>query len=487
MSTEVTMPTLGLTMEEGTVTEWLKQEGDSVAKDEPLFVVETDKASMEVPSPTGGVLQKIIAEVGATVPVRQAVAVIGETAGDGGRRAEGGERTAEAEAPAETEVTQAVQPMQPAAAQPAAVSAPTQSPSALRPPPSAQAPPSAVRPPPSAAGERVRVSPRARRVAGELQVDLHNLRGSGPEGRIIERDIRAAAEAGQAEPAERVVASPLARKLAAEHGIELTSLQGSGPAGRIVEKDVMAAVEAAPAEAPAAAPRPPAPAPPIQLGRLRRLTAERMAASAQAVARVTLFMTIDMSEAVRFRTQLAPEFERRYGARLGYDAMIAKAVGLALRDHPELNAQWADGAVRPMPEVNVGTAVALDEGLLVVVVRQADVRPLHQVQSELIELVEKARANRLSPDDMSGSTFTITNLGNYGVEAFTPIVNLPEAAILGVGRIAREPAVVDDELAIREQMALSLAFDHRVADGAPAARFLQRVKDILEAPYILLT
>jgi pyruvate dehydrogenase E2 component (dihydrolipoamide acetyltransferase) len=484
MSTEVTMPTLGLTMEEGTVTEWLKQEGDSVAKDEPLFVVETDKASMEVPSPTGGVLQKIIAEVGATVPVRQAVAVIGETAGDGGRKAEGGGGPAEAPAAAQAQATEAPQPMQPAVAEPAAAepavaSAPTQVPA-----------PPAPRPPPSApaSGERLRVSPRARRVAGELQVDVRDLRGSGPEGRIIERDIRAAAEAGQAVPAERVVASPLARKLAAEHGIELTGLQGSGPAGRIVEKDVMAAVEAAPAEAPAAAARAAAaPAAPVQLGRLRRLTAERMAASAQAVARVTLFMTIDMSEAVRFRTQLAPEFERRYGARLGYDAMIAKAVGLALRDHPELNAQWAEGAVRPMSEVNVGTAVALDEGLLVVVVRQADARPLHQVQSELIELVEKARANRLSPDDMSGSTFTITNLGNYGVEAFTPIVNLPEAAILGVGRIAREPAVVDDELAIREQMALSLAFDHRVADGAPAARFLQRVKDILEAPYILLT
>ena len=134
-----------------------------------------------------------------------------------------------------------------------------------------------------------------------------------------------------------------------------------------------------------------------------------------------------------------------------------------------------------------GTAVALDEGLLVVVVREVDARPLHQVQSELLDLVEKARANRLGPDDLSGSTFTITNLGNYGVEAFTPIVNLPEAAILGVGRITRQPAVVDDQLAIRDQMTLSLAFDHRVADGAPAARFLQRLKEILEAPYILLT
>jgi pyruvate dehydrogenase E2 component (dihydrolipoamide acetyltransferase) len=167
--------------------------------------------------------------------------------------------------------------------------------------------------------------------------------------------------------------------------------------------------------------------------------------------------------------------------------MIAKGAAQALREHPELNAQWADGAVRPLAQVNIGIAVALDEGLLVVVVRDTDAKSLHQIQADLSGLVEKARSGRLGPDDVTGSTFTLTNLGNYGVEAFTPIVNLPEAAILGVGRIARQPAVVGNELAIREQMTLSLAFDHRVADGAPAARFLQRLQQILEAPYILLT
>jgi pyruvate dehydrogenase E2 component (dihydrolipoamide acetyltransferase) len=167
--------------------------------------------------------------------------------------------------------------------------------------------------------------------------------------------------------------------------------------------------------------------------------------------------------------------------------MIAKAAALALRDHPELNAQWADGAVRPLEHVHIGTAVALDEGLLVAVVRDVDTKPLHAVQSELLGLVDKARAGRLGPDEMTGASFTITNLGGYGVEAFTPIVNLPEAAILGVGQIARGPAVENDQLVIHDQMKLSLAFDHRVADGAPAARFLQRLKEILEAPYILLT
>ena len=468
MSTEVIMPTLGLTMEEGTIVKWLKREGETVNKDEPLFEVETDKAVNEVPAPTSGVLQRIIAAEGTTVPVRQAIAVIAEPG-------EPGPAPAPAAGPVEA--------------------APSPAPARPEPGPAAAPPQLAQRGP--TAGPR-RVSPRARRLARELGVEVGGLVGSGPEGRVVERDVRAAAQARPAAaPAGRVLASPLARKLAAEHQIDLAGLVGSGPGGRIVEKDVLAAVEASrAAAAPAPSPAAPTPTPaeprpaaagPVPLGRLRRITAERMAASSKVVARVTLFMTVDMAEAVRFRTQLAPEFERRYGARLGYDTMIAKACGLALRDHPELNAQWADGAVQPLEEVNVGVAVALDEGLLVVVLRNADARPLHQLQSDLNGLVERARAGRLSPDDISGSTFTITNLGAYGVEGFTPIVNLPEAAILGVGKIARQPAVVDDQLAIREQMTLSLAFDHRVTDGAPAGRLLQRVKEVLEAPYVLLT
>lgn len=460
MAFEVIMPTLGLTMEEGTITEWLKQEGDLVAKDEPLFVVETDKAAMEVPAPASGVLSRIIAAVGATVAVREPIALIGEAD-------QVSELVAAAGAPSTTAGATAV------------ASAPAKAPH---------------RQP----DQRLRVSPAARRVARELSVDLHSLNGTGPEGRIVERDVRAATSTSPAPTAtpaagERIVASPLARKLAVEHGVDISALRGSGPGGRIVERDVLASVAARPTTPTptlAAAPPPsPAVAPaagPVPLGRLRRITAERMAASSQAVARVTLFMPVDMAEAVRFRTQLAPEFERRYGARLSYDAMIAKAAALALRDHAELNAQWADGAVRPLEAVNIGVAVALDDGLVVTVVRDADARALQAIQAELNTLVEKARAGRLGPDDVSGSTFTITNLGGYGVESFTPIVNLPEAAILGVGRIAKLPAVVDDALTIREQMTLSLAFDHRVADGAPAARFLQRLKEILEAPYILL-
>ena len=479
MPHQVTMPMLGLTMEEGTITEWLKQPGDAVAKEEPLFVVETDKSAVEVGAPASGVLSQIIVQVGQTVPVSAPIAVI----------AQPGEAV---EAPASPA------PAPPAAAAPAPAGAPS------APEPSASPAPAAAAP--RAAGERQAVSPRARMVARELGIDVTSVTGTGPGGRVVERDVRAAAAAAPLAPAvavppERIVASPLARKLAEEHGVDLAQVSGSGPGGRITERDVTAFVDAR-----AAAPAAPAPAevsatlPAVAaatgafepLNRVRRITADRMAASARSVARVTLLMEVDMTEAVRFRTQLAPEFEKRYGARLAYDAMIAKACAIGLAEHPHVNAQWQDADIgqpaglRLQPNVNVGIAVAAEAGLLVVVVRDADQKPLAQVNSDLMGMVAKSKQGGLGPDELSGSTFTITNLGGYGVEAFTPIVNPPESAILGIGRIAKRPAVVDGQIVPRDLMYLSLAFDHRVVDGAPAAQFLRRVKECLEAPYVLL-
>ncbi|HZO29381.1 MAG TPA: dihydrolipoamide acetyltransferase family protein [Chloroflexota bacterium] len=479
MPHQVTMPMLGLTMEEGTITEWLKQPGDAVAKEEPLFVVETDKSAVEVGAPASGVLSQIIVQVGQTVPVSAPIAVI----------AQPGEAVEARASPA---------PAPPAAAAPAPAGAPS------APEPSASPAPAAAAP--RAAGERQAVSPRARMVARELGIDVTSVTGTGPGGRVVERDVRAAAAAAPLAPAvavppERIVASPLARKLAEEHGVDLAQVSGSGPGGRITERDVTAFVDAR-----AAAPAAPAPAevsatlPAVAaatgafepLNRVRRITADRMAASARSVARVTLLMEVDMTEAVRFRTQLAPEFEKRYGARLAYDAMIAKACAIGLAEHPHVNAQWQDADIgqpaglRLQPNVNVGIAVAAEAGLLVVVVRDADQKPLAQVNSDLMGMVAKSKQGGLGPDELSGSTFTITNLGGYGVEAFTPIVNPPESAILGIGRIAKRPAVVDGQIVPRDLMYLSLAFDHRVVDGAPAAQFLRRVKECLEAPYVLL-
>jgi pyruvate dehydrogenase E2 component (dihydrolipoamide acetyltransferase) len=347
-------------------------------------------------------------------------------------------------------------------------------------------------------------------VARELGIDEASVTGSGPGGRVVERDVRAAAAAAPlvpavAAPPERIVASPLARKLAEEYAVDLDQITGTGPGGRITEKDVTAFVEAREAAPPHVVMPPPREEAPATLeevagvtaafeplSRVRRITADRMAASARSVARVTLLMEVDMTEAVRFRTQLAPEFEKRYGARLAYDAMIAKACAIGLSEHPHVNAQWQDASdgqpagLRLQPNVNVGIAVAAEAGLLVVVVRDADRKPLSQVNADLMTMVGRSKQGGLTPDELSGSTFTITNLGGYGVEAFTPIVNPPESAILGIGRIAKRPAVVDGQIVPRDLMYLSLAFDHRVVDGAPAAQFLQRVKECLEAPYVLL-
>jgi len=484
VATRVIMPTLGLTMEQGTIVRWLKREGESVERDEPLFTVETDKATMDVAAPAGGVLARVLVPEGAVVPVLETIALI----------AAPGEAL-----PDEVSATTLVMPR--VDARPAAPTAPPSD----RQPASAAAAPPAPAPRPAEAGRRRAgwpASPRARRAAAELGVDLTQVQGTGPDGRIVEADVKRHA-AGQRATAVRV--TPLAQRLALELGVDLAAVQGSGPGGRIQRQDVEAAARpaasAAPTielPAPTAAPRPaPAPAAPARaataassrlatLGRLRRITAERMALSARTVARVTLFAEIDFDEAVRFRAQLAPELERRYGARLSYDALFARACALALAEHPSLNAHWTDEGPRLFEQVDVGVAVALPDGLVVPVVRDAARRPLWEIAGALNDLVDRARAGRLTPDDFGG-TFTITSLGKYGVEGFTPIVNPPEVAILGVGAIQPKPVAVDGTVVVRQRLTLSLAFDHRATDGAPAAEFLARVREALEKPYILLT
>jgi pyruvate dehydrogenase E2 component (dihydrolipoamide acetyltransferase) len=439
MPVSVTMPMLGLTMEEGTVAEWLKNEGDTVRRDEPLLMVEMDKGTVEVPAPASGVLARILVQPGTTVAVRTPIAEISEVG-------------AAAAAPAPTASSPA-----PPAGGPGDL--PSRTPSA--------APVTAASAPTTPAGSRRLAfsSPRARMRARELGVDLGQLRGTGPHGRIIEADVL------EATPA-RVLATPVARRLAQEHGVDLSELKGSGPGGRITQDDVARA--AAPTDT-----RP--------LSRIRRITAERMAASAQATARVTLFVEADFSEASRFRRQLQPEFARLGVDKLPWDAVIAKAAALAIAEHPHIQSQWTSSGVEQPRGVHVGVAVALEpEGLVVPVLRDADARSLRELAAELLELVDTARAGRLSPSEMQGGTFTITNLGAYRVDGFTPIINPPETAILGVGRIADKAVVVDGKVEPRTMCTLSLSFDHRVVDGVPAAAFLARLAELLERPYALL-
>jgi pyruvate dehydrogenase E2 component (dihydrolipoamide acetyltransferase) len=322
--------------------------------------------------------------------------------------------------------------------------------------------------------------------ARALDVDLTTLHGSGPHGRIVEADVLATSDG---DTATRVLITPLARRLAQEHGIAVEELQGTGPGGRITQDDVQRAADqrtpGADQSTPGAAPFQPNVVP---LSRIRRITAERMAVSAQATARVTLFLDADFSEAARFRTQLQPEFARLGVPKLPWDALIAKAAALALAEHHTLVAQWVEGqGLRPADTVHVGVAVALDpEGLVVPVLRDVGRRSLRELAGELVGLVDKARAGRLSPGEMQGGTFTITNLGAYRIDGFTPIINPPETAILGVGRIADKPVVVDGKVGVATLCTLSLSFDHRVVDGATAAAFLARLAELLERPYALL-
>jgi pyruvate dehydrogenase E2 component (dihydrolipoyllysine-residue acetyltransferase) len=481
MATPVTMPMLGLTMEEGTVAEWLKAEGEAVAKDEPLLTVEMDKGTVEVPSPAAGVLRRIVVQPGTTVPVRTLIAEIGSA---DEVLAPETSATTPAGGPGDLPRAEASR----AEAATASTAAPLPPPSSITPDPSREASRDASSGA-SPARQRLFASPRARLRARESGIELTTLRGSGPHGRIVEADVLAATGA----TASRVTATPLARRLAEEHGVSIADLRGSGPGGRITQEDVLRAAATQPMTT--AVPAPAAGQPPsttqvgVQpLSRIRRITAERMAASSGAAARVTLFLDADFTEATHFRSQLQPEFERLGVARLPWDAIIAKAAALALGEHTSLLAQWVEGqGLQRHEAVNVGVAVTLEpEGLVVPVLRDADKRSLRDLARELLELVGKARAGRLSPGEMQGGSFSITNLGGYRIDGFTPILNPPETAILGVGRIADKAVVINGALAVRTMCTLSLSFDHRVVDGAPAAAFLARLAELLERPYALL-
>jgi pyruvate dehydrogenase E2 component (dihydrolipoamide acetyltransferase) len=285
-----------------------------------------------------------------------------------------------------------------------------------------------------------------------------------------------------------VRASPLARRLAEEAGIDLSQVEGTGPGGRILQEDVERAI-AARREAPAA---PVAAAPAagrtIPFKGVRRTIGQRMHESLQTMAQLTITMEVDVTEAGRMCQELSERWQSEPGGGVSvtYTHAIVKAAALALAEHPRLNSTLEGDTIRLLDEVNVGVAVALDEGLIVPVVREADRKPLRQIAVEARELSEKARQGTLTVDEVTGGTFTVTTLGMYDVDVFTPIVNPPQCAILGVGRVKEVPAFEGDRVVRRSVLNLSLSFDHRVVDGAPAAEFLRRVKHYLEDPHLLL-
>ena len=336
------------------------------------------------------------------------------------------------------------------------------------------------------------ISPRARRVAGELGIDWTQLQGSGRTGRIVERDVRAAAQAAAAQADTRsaapVRATPVAQRVAQDAGINLAAVSPTGPGARIQRSDVEAAIRAqqapaAPTSAPAAAPGMPAGEyDAVPVSRVRRLIAQRMVGSAHDTAPVTLTTEADATALVALRDQLRSALEPRGRLVPSYNDLLIKLTAVALQQHGALNATWQEENILQWRAVHMGLAVDVEDGLVVPVVRDAQARSVGQIAAATRDLITRAQAHQLRAEEMQGGTFSITNLGMFGIDAFTPIINLPQAAILGVGRIMARPWVVDDQVVPRKVMALSLTFDHRVADGAAAARFLNLVREYVEEP-----
>ena len=450
MAAEVVMPKFGLTMVEGTIQRWFKNEGDAISEGEALFEVETEKVLYEVESTANGTVAKLLYGLEAVVPVGLPVAVI----------AEAGEDVAEVAARYSDGA-----PAPQAATSPAGSPTPGAG--------SAAAAPAAA----ATGGKRAPVTPAARKLAAEHNIDTTSLTGTGPGGRITREDVQQAIDAAARAPAagKRAPVTPAARKLAAEHNIDTASLTGTGPGGRITREDVQQAIDAA-AQAPAEVSSPAqeqAQDQSVPLRGMRKVIAERMHKSLTDTAQLTITTEVDVTQLIERREEVRRQFNTTY------NDFIIQACAHALLQHPRMNASLEGDAIQLHGAVHVGFAVALDEGLIVPVVHDADKKPLKTIAQEARALAEKARAGRLKLEEVSGGTFTVSNLGMAGVDAFTPILNSPQTGILGVGRIVDKPVVYQGEIARRSMLVLSLTFDHRVIDGAPAGAFLGSVADLL--------
>ena len=458
MAEQLLIPKLGNSVEEVTIIEWMVANGTEVKTGQEVLEIETDKAVFAVEATADGILHHGPFSSGDVAPVMTVVALIGDandswvvtppptSSQDLGEAIE--LPSVDEEAEEEVEVT---------ATAPVPTTADT--------------------------SDRLFASPRARTLAANKDVDLSLLTPTGPGGRILERDVEFHLE-------QRPNATPVARKLAEEAKLDVYALAGTGPGGRITKRDVERALAEA-AAAPALAPTPVALPDAEVLERtplkgVRSIIAERMGDSVHTTARVTLVTEVDATEFVAMRQRLKASVAEEWGFAPGYNDLLAIIVAKALRQHPHMNVRLTPDAIEYLAHVNLGMAVDTERGLLVPNIKDADTKSLRQFGTEFRELAGKARSGRVRPDALSDGTFTITSLGPFDIDAFTPVINLPEAAILGVGRIAPKPAVLDGEIVVRQMWTLSLVFDHRIIDGAPAARFLQSIKHVIEEPYLMI-
>ena len=441
MATKVIMPKLSPTMEEGQIARWLKKEGDKVSMGEPLAEIDTDKATMEMQALANGVLRKILISDGQSAPLGQLIAVIGEPNEDIASLLAEASAVAPKQEPAKQEQAQPQEQEKPA-------------------------PP----PPPQAKAAAAGTTPQPAAVAN----------GRQPQA--------TASDSG------RMIVSPLAARMAAEAGIDLRSLQGSGPGGRIIKRDIEEAMSQ-----PKAAPAQPAYPRAVEPGRfpqvgaspyrdeaaseIRKVIAKRLVTSLGPVPHFFLTTEIEMDRAAEMRkgiNALDPDL------KISVNDIIIKVAAAALRQHPEVNASFQGNFIRYYEHADIGVAVAIEDGLITPVVRSADQKALSEIAAEIRELAERARSRKLKPEEYTGASFSISNLGMFGIDEFTAVINPPEGAILAVGAMSAKPVVRDNEIVIRQMMRVTMSCDHRVIDGATGAKFLQTFKKILENPLYLV-
>jgi pyruvate dehydrogenase E2 component (dihydrolipoamide acetyltransferase) len=478
MPTEVVMPQMGESIAEGTITKWLKNVGDRVERDEPLFEISTDKVDAEIPSPAAGVLTEIKFKEGETVEVNKVIAMI-----NGAGAAEPAQEKAVPSAPAATQEVEAAAP------------APTTVEAAAKATTAEVQPESAT---PQAAVETPAPKPQTETKTASQPVAPPALRSDGGKPATVE-DLR------------RTKSSPLVRKIATEHNIDIAKLEGTGMSGRVTKNDILSFIESGPVtktpaipaatpakptgqptQAPvASAPATPAPARPAegdrveQMSVMRKKIAEHMVLSRRTSAHVTTVYEIDMTRIARLRDQHKSDFLERTGTKLTFMPFIFQALTTAIRKFPIFNSQLSGDQIIYKRDINLGMAVALDWGLIVPVIKRADDLSISGLARAANDLADRARTKQLKPDEVAGGTFTVTNPGVFGGLFGTPIINQPQVAILGVGKIEKRPRVLtapegEDYIAVRWLAYFALSFDHRIIDGADAERFLAYLKELLE-------